>query len=706
MGQITTPTGEIIFVPDGLGLAVPAPPPVYTDAPAPPVGGEPSIPSVVKGLTPEAFYNPSLAPAAPPPTPMQAQGMTTPPPAPPPSEVQLPAQSQAQIKAKQKAYRADQKAQAQAAAHNASPEGQIANATAGGVRQLEQSAQAAEAQGDVAAREADEAKRLLDDRNIELQRKRGDAERMAAERERGMAERRAQYEKAVDAEANYKVDDGRRWRNMGTGSKILAGISVALAGIGDAMAGKVGTPNIALGIIKEAIREDVDAQVRDRDQLGKVADRRRNSLDIYRQETGDMREAANLKIAEEYKRAADQMESVAQKYANPKAKLAALQNAATLRLQAQQLVGTSAEGRINRDMQRGQLKVAQGQLGLGFARLKQDQKQFDKNLEYRDKELLLQAAQLDAAGNAAGAKAAREEAAQSRALGLPIPPRARVDGDGKPIIDPKTGKPVIDHGVAMQADGSQYLAPTEKEAQETRKEYAATLNTVEILDKIRALVKETGGEAFPSEAARKLEGLKQELVLARKAGTQGMSSDSDLARLESSMGVKDLTGWRSFLDNTAILDQAREAAVRRYHNSMRGTGFTGELPTFDDLVRNTDVEATPEEKAAEALLKNPSIEDAQRSYGSSLPEQIRQSPLGGYAALGEHFKRGEITPENRQTLDTLGRQLLGKDKALADAARKVLEHTAKEAQSDGVRAAARQLITDSVTQGIFSGGTP
>jgi len=60
-----------------------------------------------------------------------------------------------------------------------------------------------------------------------------------------------------------KIDPGKYWSNMSTGNKIMAGLSVALGGIGQGLMGP-GAKNYALDIINKAIDSDIDAQKENR----------------------------------------------------------------------------------------------------------------------------------------------------------------------------------------------------------------------------------------------------------------------------------------------------------------------------------------------------------------------------------------------------------------------------------------------------------
>ena len=71
----------------------------------------------------------------------------------------------------------------------------------------------------------------------------------------------ADLEKTVE---EHKINPKNFWGNLSTPSKILAGISLALGGIGS---GLTGQPNAALGIINKRIEDDINSQKENRDSL-------------------------------------------------------------------------------------------------------------------------------------------------------------------------------------------------------------------------------------------------------------------------------------------------------------------------------------------------------------------------------------------------------------------------------------------------------
>lgn len=89
---------------------------------------------------------------------------------------------------------------------------------------------------------------------------------------------------------NAKIDPSRYLSNMSTGNKILAAISVFMGGLGAGIQGH-GAPNAALGIIRDSIQNDIEAQ---KAELGK----KQNLLSKNLQEYGDLNAATQATLAE------------------------------------------------------------------------------------------------------------------------------------------------------------------------------------------------------------------------------------------------------------------------------------------------------------------------------------------------------------------------------------------------------------------------
>lgn len=74
----------------------------------------------------------------------------------------------------------------------------------------------------------------------------------------------AENNKKIQEVANQKIDSNRFWGEMSTPNKILAGLSIAIGGVG---AGLTGKSNAALDIINKAIENDIEAQKANKNSL-------------------------------------------------------------------------------------------------------------------------------------------------------------------------------------------------------------------------------------------------------------------------------------------------------------------------------------------------------------------------------------------------------------------------------------------------------
>lgn len=83
-----------------------------------------------------------------------------------------------------------------------------------------------------------------------------------------------------EADKLKDINPNRIWHDMGTGKRILAGISIFLGGLG-------GGENHALGIIKDAINRDVMAQKDQHDRAEKKGERLMNMYSFMRKRFND-----------------------------------------------------------------------------------------------------------------------------------------------------------------------------------------------------------------------------------------------------------------------------------------------------------------------------------------------------------------------------------------------------------------------------------
>ncbi len=670
MGMIQTAVGPI-YVPDGIAppsMAAPVPPPVdisLAGAPGAPQFAPPAPPPPAGDLAPVDFTAPQIA-SLPAMSPMggAAAGARV--------SGDVPFQKK---KAKQDAAQA---------AYAASPEGQIEQATQGTLQAMEGKAQALDQQNAAEQAQLEEQARIREEGAANAQAERERQAKLAEERAKGMADRTAAYEKAVDAEAAYKVDDNRRWNSLSTGRKVLAGFSVLLAGIGEALQHKSGT-NPALALIMNAIKDDVDAQVRDRDQLGRVADRKRNSIDLYRQQTNDLREAGALKLAEEYKRTADQMEATAAKYAAPQAKARMMDASAQLRIEAQKILGGAAEARFGRDMQRQQVANERSRIGVSYAQLAQGKYEFQENLKLRKNDQLIEAAKLEQAGQAVQAKALRDAAEKDVELGVGAPPKIRKDANGQVMTD-DTGTPLVDRGGALtNADGTTFHARNATEAAKIADQMAGTAEATRIMDRVLAIRDRVGGESSlaNSDEFQQLKTAWGQLKLISKDTNKlGALSESDITLMDDALGAGDAT---SFRDKTAGIEEARNNVESRLNSNLQANQYSGPRVVFPKLADARAPGLTAEDATLKAAISKPSGSSTAEQDAIAAYEQARRMGKDTTAELKAVGKLKGITPDQEILLGNLERSMTSGTPQARINARLALTQVAQSGQTEELR---------------------
>lgn len=391
-------------------------------------------------------------------------------------------------------------------------------------------------------------------------------EKARAERAKREQELQAEYDRATDEWANYKIDPGRRWKNASTGSKIAAIMAVAMTALGDALQRKSG-PNAAIEMIHNAIRDDVQLQMDERAQLKERALAKRNSIDDYIKQTGRQEDAFALKMSEELKRSAQEMERRAALSSIPEIKARGLATAGEMRKLAGQYIGTVADARLKREEDAKRLALDQQRVAQGWAGLKEQRRQFDERMNLERLQLGMEAEKLARAGQEKMAERVLQQ-------GVAAPPRAVRAPDGSLVLDRNTG-------ALKNADGTPWIIPTVDEAKEFRKKKAAADSIVSILDEIRAIRDRVGGETSwgNSDDYQRLKVLKENLVLLKKAGTQGMSSDADMARIEAALGADSPASFRA---QAAKLEKGRDQVIKQLDADARNLGYTGDPITYPD----------------------------------------------------------------------------------------------------------------------------
>lgn len=426
--------------------------------------------------------------------------------------------------------------------------------------------QAAQQTAAADAAQGDAEMAAISERNTRLEQER----QKAAQDEQRWLQRRKEIEDKVatdtDRWAEYKIDPGRRWKNMSTGRKIGAAISVAMTALGDALQHKNG-PNLAIEMISKSIEDDVNLQVQERQHLGDVASRSRTSLDDYRRNYGDWKEARALKLAEEYKRTADEIERIAAGAKTERAKANGLAMAGEFRGRAGALENGVAQAGWNREMNLAKFaeekRHAKATEGIARAGQKQEADQFAERMKFEYAKLDAEAAKATADGNAKKAKDILER-------GVPAPPAAVLDAEGNPTgeLNRNTGTLILENALP-------------EEAKEARHKMAVANELIDVIDEIVSIRSESGGAtaALNSDAYQRLSVLQNKAATLAKDGTQGLSSENDMKLVIGAAGTDDVT---SFRDQAAKLAEARARIVKSANGKLHSLGYKGNDITWAD----------------------------------------------------------------------------------------------------------------------------
>lgn len=149
--------------------------------------------------------------------------------------------------------------------------------------------------------------------NAQLQKQQEDGARIQAQMQARIEEQFKKAQAAIDDAANWKVDSGRVWSNMGTGGKIAAAIAIGLSAVGQAYQGAAGVsaPNLALQVIEGAINRDIEEQKANIIIKRENAQSQNSLLNTMRGQLGDLQQAQLATEASMYRAAGLQVQKIA-----------------------------------------------------------------------------------------------------------------------------------------------------------------------------------------------------------------------------------------------------------------------------------------------------------------------------------------------------------------------------------------------------------
>lgn len=384
-----------------------------------------------------------------------------------------------------------------------------------------------------------------DAREAELEKKRADA-RAQEQKERDRA--RADIKDAVDRHTNYKIDENRRWNDLSTGRKILAGIGVVMAGLGNAMAKKGDSPNRALDFIMQTLQEDTRLQMDERDHLGKSVNAKKDALADLRSQFTDNEAAYEAALGANTKFVANKVRAAAAGAETETAKLNGMEFAAQLDEKAGQLLESAEKTEYSRKIDDRNYALQKSQAGLGWANYKRGIVESDRSHDLRVAELNAAAEAARAAGDVKTAELMDKKAKEERELG-------------------------IGSGYSKDRIG---LAPSPAAAERLRPVVAAGANAARLIDGIKRVRADSGKEWFNTPEARQLKADMGALIISVK-NTAGLGAlaGPDMELIEKFVGTTDATEADVLDSMITGLDRARGNLIGQVRSELSAANVEG-----------------------------------------------------------------------------------------------------------------------------------
>ncbi len=515
----------------------------------------------------------------------------------------------------------------------------------------------------------------------------------------------------IDAEAKALANEtigADDWYEEGGISRSVGAFVAAV--VGGLVQGRTGGPNIGMAMIDKQIERYIATKQADRAHKRELlGDRRRGLAEEMGDVEGDYRFAEVVRKAS-YERALKQIETDAANYDpegtagrardNARREVMAKMTAADAAAAAEQLkrnvekrkaeLEEQKAARDEKDLQEkirnNKAQTASSNYGISSANKRaKDQLALDEKKlaaeEAKDKRTVTKA-----------------EEAEVRELGMGGSVRVMRDPTTNAPIIGRDGKPMVEKGPLLNEDGRPWKGKDKTQSDALAKSAASAEGLVDILDEIAAIRNEVGGESsvFNSKHRQRLDTLRERATLMRKSGTEGLSSDADMARIERTLGTDNAA---SFRDQAAKLAEGREGIISEHNRAMRIRGqYTGDPITFENKYASAPANTKAEEQL-KSWQKKPQISrvEADRQATAIVkkrytPEQLRDPAIQKqFSAEVNELKADykDITPEQKAQIAELGN--LGGGPA-AEKAEKDLRDIAENGQSPKIREAALSAL--------------
>lgn len=340
---------------------------------------------------------------------------------------------------------------------------------------------------DAQARGQEAAAGVLGDRNREIDKLFADREKQAQADLADIQKRVASYDAAAKKYADTKVD-------RKVDHPVMAAVGILMSAIGMGMMGKGDQENPAVKALYQAIDRKVAGQMADLEQKGKVLGFQKEAIENMRVQAKDQLAFKNLMIAGESERAARYMEELAAKTQSDVIRAQALEGAAGLRARAADLKMAAVDKQTDsnhKERDRSQRDMENKRnVGLGYANLKENRRQFDDTLkdkkEERDKQLAVAMMEADKAGDKVRAELFGKAAQENNEKGLG-------DKNGDYLLQPE-GKKIFAEADKLEKKADE-VAKKNPAAADTMRLKARQMRTEVLTDSANGVFRLPSGEA-------------------------------------------------------------------------------------------------------------------------------------------------------------------------------------------------------------------
>lgn len=504
------------------------------------------------------------------------------------------------------------------------------------------------------------------------------------------AQKQAYVDATLKEADNYKIDQNKYMHDLGLGSKIGLYIAMAMSGLGEAMQGR-GGQNPVVQMIQQKMHQSVEMQMDERDQLKQKNARAEHALDKYDAFAKDRAAQTNLLDARNDYALANMIATAAAKNADPQDQARAMKSVADLRESGAQKAEQAAMNAATVQHQKQMAGIAGGQLAETTRHNKVEEGWQQDKL---NTEAALKMAALDAK-----AKGKLNDEESKRAIFVPAPDGSRV--------------------ALRNRNGDVVLAGDPAIAQKQRDMVAAAEAYNRLVGRMSRAIEDHGGESTWIK------------------GTEWQKMESDLqsatAELHDAYGI---TAFReptvkffekmasAGVDPTSFVRDARGALQEsnlnlqaKLNEKLGALGYDGAAIKFADTSSPPKPLETPEDKALTVAMGSRSddpgaVYDPEAGrYQPRIPGAYRididksSVPAPSPRDLEVQAKYPKMGAAQRSLVETWGAALKSPDPNVSGRAAEILGKLANDADEQGVRDYAQQMLSNNTPTPQFTEST-